>query len=159
MSFFNKKEKTKNDSDSLIKERYLKYSQLPQSIRQIMFAVETSDEIRRICQENNLNKNQISQTAYIVGMVLLGEIHINNFVKALVEKSRLDKSEAQKVAREINQSIFLPVKEDLKKIHQISQWPREEEDQEDSYSPPTPPPSKPEPYLNGNIVDLKNQHQ
>jgi len=128
--------------DPLIKQRYLKYFQLPQDIRQTMFAVETADKIRAIGQKNNLNKDQLWWASYIVGMILLGETNIVDFVKALQEKCHLDEEPARQLARDINQAIFLSAKESLKRIHRVSEWPREKSEAS-------------EPRLNGNVVDLK----
>ena len=139
--------------DPLIKQRYLKYFQLPQDIRQIMFTVETADKIRAIGQKNNLNKDQLWWASYTVGMILLGETNIVDFVKTLQEKCSLTEEPARQLARDINQAILLPVKESLKKIHQVSEWPREKTETAES---PTPSQSN-EPRLNGNVVDLKGE--
>lgn len=130
--------------DPLIKQRYLKYFQLPQDIRQIMFAVETADKIRAIGQKNNLNKDQLWWASYIVGMILLGETNIVDFVKTLQKKCNLAEEPARQLARDINQVILLPAKESLKQIHQVSEWPREKSEGS-------------EPRLNGNVVDLKGE--
>ena len=47
--------KLKSITNPLIRKRYLKYFQLPQDLRQIMFALETADKINKISQKNNLN--------------------------------------------------------------------------------------------------------
>ncbi len=132
-------------AEPLIRQRYLKYFQLPQDLRQIMFAVETADKIRVISQKNNLNKDQLWWASHTVGMILLGETNIVDFVKTLQEKCGLAEEPARQLARDINQDIFLPVKESLKKIHQVSEWPRESETNE--------------PRLEGNIVDLKRESE
>jgi hypothetical protein len=85
-------------------------------------------------------------------MILLGEINIVDFVKTLQEKCGLEREAARQLARDINKEIFLPVKESLKKIHQVPEWPREDEAKEK-----TTPPGVNGPRLNGNIVDLKGE--
>ena len=135
-------------SDPLIKQRYLKYFQLPQDIRQIFFAVETADKVYDLAKKNRLTDDQLWYASHTTGMILLGETNIVNFVKTLQEKCKLAEEPARQLARDINQAIFLPVKESLKQIHKVSQWPREEE----------PKPQQPkEPQINGNIVDLKRE--
>ena len=81
-------------------------------------------------------------------MILLGETHITKFVKSIQEKCGLTEEMARQVARGINQTVFLPIKESLKQIHKIPESPRENEVKEEKPA---------EPKLNGNIVDLKNQ--
>jgi len=136
----------------LIKQRYLKYFNLPQDLRQMIFAEETADKIRKAAEKNKLNKDQLWWTSHTVGMILLGEINIVDFVKTLQEKCGMDEEPARELARDINQAIFLPVKENLKKIHKVPEWPREKETTEEAVSPETAGPR-----LNGNVVDLKGE--
>ena len=141
-------ESLKNISNPSIKKRYLKFFQLPQKLRQAIPSVETNNKIRKAAEKNNLNEEQLWNFSYIVGMVLLGETNITEFVKEIQEKCELDEESARRIARDINQTVFLPLKEELKKIHKISKWPREEDG---SAAPPAI-----EPKLDGNIVNLKN---
>jgi len=137
--------KTQEITDPLIKQRYLKYFQLPEDLRQIMFTTETADKVYYVAQKNNLNENQLWWASHTAGMIILGETNIVNFVKTLQEKCKLTEEPARQLARDINQAIFLPVKENLKKIHKISQWPREDETKEQQVSP----------KIEGNVVNLK----
>ena len=134
-------------NDPLIRQRYLKYFQLPQDIREIFFAVETADKVYDVAQKNNLNENQLWWASHTAGMIILGETNIVDFVKTLQEKCELTEEPARQLARDINQAIFLPVKEDLKKIHKVPQWPREDETKETQVSP----------KIEGNVVNLKEQ--
>ena len=134
-------------NDPLIRQRYIKYFQLPQDIREIFFAAETADKVYDVAQKNNLNENQLWWASHTAGMIILGETNIVNFVKTLQEKCKLTEEPARQLARDINQAIFLPVKENLKKIHKVPQWPREDETKEPSVSP----------KIEGNVVDLKGQ--
>ncbi|MFH1461029.1 MAG: hypothetical protein ABIF84_01225 [Patescibacteria group bacterium] len=136
--------------DPLIKQRYLKYFQLPQDIRQIMFAVETADKIWGISQKNKLNDDQVWWASHTTGMILLGEINIVDFVKTLMEKCQLNEQTSRQLARDINQVIFLPVKESLKTIHQVPEWPREQETNQTTVAP-----TETGPRLEGNVVNLK----
>jgi len=135
-------------TNPLVKQKYLRYFQLPQDIRQIFFALETADQIYNVAKRNGLNDNQLWGASYTAGLILLGEINIINFVKALQEKCKLREEPARQLARDINQAIFLPVKESLKQIHKVPEWPRERE--------PEPQQTK-GPQINGNVVDLKRE--
>ncbi len=130
----------------LIKQRYLKYFQLPENLRKIIFSAETADKIKKIAEKNNLDSTQTWSMSYIVGMVLLGETNIIDFLKSIEKECDLEREQARLLARDINSSIFLPVKDDLKKIHKISEWPRENENI--NKTPDMP-------QVNGNIVNLK----
>jgi len=126
--------------DPLIKKKYVKYLQLPQDLRQIIFNTETAGKIGAATKKNRLDKDQLWQTSYITGMIL-------------------DETSARQLARDINQTIFLPVKQSLKKVHQISEWPREDEPAKPTPPEPTVPtiPEPSEPRIEGNIVDLKQE--
>ncbi|MBU2068286.1 hypothetical protein KKE13_01765 [Patescibacteria group bacterium] len=135
-------------SDPLIRQRYLKYFQLPQNIRQIFFTVETADKVYDLAKKNRLTDDQLWYASHTTGMILLGEVNIVDFVKTLQEKCKLGEEPARQLARDINQAIFLPVKESLKQIHKVPEWPRERE--------PEPQQTK-GPQINGNVVDLKRE--
>ena len=111
----------------LARQRHLKYSQLPADLQELIFAVKTSDKINLIAEKNKLTVNQTWQVSHITGMILLGETNIVDFVKSLKERCDLSVEQARQLARDINSAIFLPVKESLKEIHHVSEWPREEE--------------------------------
>lgn len=172
--------------DPLIKQKYIKYFQLPEDLRKSIFAVETADKIREIGSiQNKLNTEQIGSLAYVVGGVLLGDIQITDFVRTIEEKCKIDTHLAQKIARQVAQEIFLPIKESLKKVHQGIEIPEKEaplmpqpikETPEKSETPPSPKKedvykeqitqkdvagpagARPvEPRLEGNIVDLKSR--
>jgi len=143
----------KKIQDPVVRKKYSIYFQLPPELSQLFFAEETASKMRTIAAKNNLADDQLQWTSHTVGMILLGEINIVDFVKTLQEKCGLEKEAARQLARDINQAIFLPVKESLKKIHQIAKWPRSEETETKEST--TPPANGPK--LNGNVVDLKGE--
>ncbi len=124
---------------------------LPDNLKIHIASAETAEAVRIISQKHQFSENQVPQLSHITAMILIGEINIVNFVKTLQEKFELKEESARQLARDINQEIFLPVKEDLKKIHKVPEWPREKETIPDR-------PVDDEPQLNGNIVDLKNEN-
>lgn len=131
-------------NNPLIKQRYIKYFQLPQDLRKTIFSGETADKIMEIAKKNNLNDSQIWWASYITGMILLGETNIVDFLKSIEKECNLERELARRLARDINSIVFLPHKEDLKRIHKIQEWPRENKE-----------PSAPQ--LNGNVVNLKEK--
>ncbi len=142
----------KNISNPRVREKYQKYFQLPKSIRSQFFNSQTAAKIRQAGKKNNLNLSQISEAAYLTGGILLGEFRITEFVERLMQDCQLNQQEARQLARDINQVIFLPVKDDLKRLHQINYWPRENEVsasiQKEEYKFPR---------LNGNLVNLRKK--
>ena len=111
----------------LARQRHLKCLELPDNIRKIIFDIETVNKINDISEKNELSHSQEWKASYIVGMVLLGETNITKFVDSLMAQCDLSEEKARQLARDVNSAIFLPVKESMKKIHGIDNWPREEE--------------------------------
>jgi len=138
-------QKLKQVKNPLFNKKYTKFYQLPKDVQEKMFAVETADLVRKIGKDNNLNENQLQQFSYAIGMVLLGDLHISKFVKTLQEKCNLDEMASRRLARQINQELFLPIKESLKQIHRLPKWPAEGE--ATSQQAPTPIPSSPMPTI------------
>lgn len=120
-------QKIKRIANPLIRERYVKCFQLPQDIRQAIFNVESANKMNEISRKNNLKLEQAWRASYISGLILLGETNIVDFVKTLRDKCRLSDAQARQLARDINAAIFLPIKDSLKRIHRVSDWPREGE--------------------------------
>lgn len=140
-------------------KRYLIFLRLPQDLQKALFDMKTINVIETVSQENNLSNDQRHWASHTVGVILLGEVNIVGFVKTLQEKCQLDETLARQLARDINQTIFLSVKESLKKIHQVSEWPREDEPKRPTVPEPAIPtiPKPNEPRIEGNIVDLKQE--
>lgn len=134
-------------SDPVIKKKVLRYFQLPEDIQKTFFAVETADKVRKVSLANKLTDIQLWRFSYVVGLILLGETHIAEFLKTIRKDCGLTEPAARQLARDINKEIFLPLKDSLKKVHNVPEWPRESESRE----------APQEPKLNGNVVNLKNQ--
>lgn len=123
----NQIEQAKKVSDPLVRRKYTKYLQLPQGLQEAMFDVKTADIIEKTAKENDLTAEQLWQFSYLVGMIFLGDLHIAEFIKAIQEKCKLPHEASRNLARQINKELFLPLKEDLKIVHRIPKWPREDE--------------------------------
>ena len=133
-------EQLKEIQDPLARAKYAKLLQLPQDLQSALFDVQSADLIYRIAQENHLTSEQLWQFSYLVGMILLGEAHITEFIKKIQEKCQLPYEASRNLARQINQELFLPLKESLKIVHKIPKWPREEGSQEEGGQPASQPP-------------------
>ncbi|MFH1671392.1 MAG: hypothetical protein ABH889_01275 [Candidatus Portnoybacteria bacterium] len=140
--------------DEEVIELEAKFQALSDEFKMHFASTETVQEIKKIGEKHRFSKKVVRQLSYIVGMVLLGEVNIVNFVKTLMDKCQLSEEAARQLARDINQAIFLPVKESLKKIHQVPEWPREEQTNQ-PVVPKITPKQETGPRLEGNVVNLK----
>jgi len=102
------------------------YKDLPNELKETIFALETIDSIYDICSRNEIENAQ--GVAKGIGYVLLGVLSPADFQETLEKEVGLDKEVAKKVAREINRFIFYPVKSSLEEIYNV---------------PITPPPAGP----------------
>ncbi len=137
-------------------EIYAKLQELPDEFKKHFTSSETASEIQAIMKKNQLSEDITKTISYVAAMVLLGEINIVDFVKTLQQKCNLQEEPARQLARDINRTIFLPVKENLKQIHRVPEWPREEETNQ--RAAPGGRAEEPKgPKLDGNVVDLKGK--
>jgi len=139
-----------NEIEESLNEENIKlnanFSALSDKLRTHFASIETVEKIIEIEKKYQLSEESTSKLSYIIAIILLGKLNIINFVTTLQEKYNLEREQARQLARDINSEIFLPVKDDLKKIHNISEWPRENENA--NKTPETP-------QFNGNVVNLK----
>lgn len=156
-------EQLKEISDPLVKRKYTKLLQLPKNLQEAIFDTKTADIIDKTAKDNNLTPEQLWQFSYLVGMILLGELHITEFIKGIQEKCKIPHEISRNLARQANKELFLPLKEDLKIVHKIPKWPREDEGQTPIARPvpPTirPAPIKPAPPITKPTPPIQNRIQ
>ena len=107
------------------------YDNLPEDLKEAIFGLEMNEIVEKIGRENQLNIEQIGDLANETGMVMLGVTHPNEFIGNLADRLEADKEKARIIAQEINEQIFKPVRESLRKIHNM----REEGEEQDKVSP------------------------
>ena len=104
-----------------IREIYIK---LPQDLKDAILGVDSTDIMRKIGEKNKLAIDKIGKMVGEAGYVMLGVTHPNEFIANLAERLEVDKEKARAIAQEINEQVFKPVRDSLRKIHNM----REEED-------------------------------
>lgn len=93
-----------------------RYNNLPSDVRQAFFNVDIADRIMKIGQNAKLTIEQIGEVANATGLFMLGMISPNEFTPRL-QVLKIESQTAKSIAAEINQQIFLPIRESLKGIH------------------------------------------
>ena len=104
-----------------LRERYLN---LPNDLREAVSSIDSSEIIANIGSKHGLTIDKTGDLATETSQVLLGLIHPNDFIASLANNLEVDKQKAMEIAEDINAQIFKPVRESLKKIHNI----RDEQD-------------------------------
>lgn len=104
----------------ILRQRYALYVQLPEDLQETMFAEKTTNTIWVILKDKyNLTKENLNILSKVIGLVMLGEIPIKNFVIELAKELGIDNNQASSLAQDINQQIFQSVRESLMEVHGI----------------------------------------
>ncbi|KKS95533.1 hypothetical protein A3B05_00515 [Candidatus Giovannonibacteria bacterium RIFCSPLOWO2_01_FULL_43_160] len=98
-------------------------SELPDDLRKALFARSTTDTIQVVGKNAGLSIDKIGELADETGRVMLGITSPSDYVKNLVSRLSVNQEKAKAIAEEINQKVFQPVRESLKKIHGIETPP------------------------------------
>jgi hypothetical protein len=103
-------------------------NEIPEELVKLIESEDTALEIARICFENGIKEEEkIREIGYQTGRVLLGDLAPEKFRESLEESIKISSFLAGKIAREINDSIFFPVKESLAKLYKITPSERKTE--------------------------------
>ena len=90
----------------------------PEELVKLIESEDTALEIARICFENGIKEEEeFREIGYQTGRVLLGDLPPDKFQEALKEEVKIAPFLAGKIAREISDSIFYPVRESLAAIY------------------------------------------
>src|SRR3989338_6130993 len=103
------------------------YDNLPEDLKDAIFGLEMNEIVERIGREKQLNIEQIGDLANETGMVMLGVTHPNEFIGNLAERLEVDKEKARAIAQEINEQIFKKVRDSIRKIHNMREGAKEQE--------------------------------
>jgi len=92
------------------------YENLPQELKDALFAEETGDNIYEVCQKNE-QEDELGDIVDYVGQVLVGVLAPADFQKAIGQDLAISPETAKKIAQEINRLIFYPVKTALEELY------------------------------------------
>lgn len=98
-----------------LEEQLLK---LPQDLQQAVTSVHVADTIREIAQENKLLIDQSETFFGLTTYVMLGLLPVKNFKQNLMSELRIPDELASKLILQINERIFVKVRESLQKIQE-----------------------------------------
>ena len=114
------------------KEIMDRYLDLPEDVQKALFSSATSDAIFDVGKKHGLQIDKMGELADETGLVMLGMTKPSEYIKNLEKRLGVEAIKAKEIADSINQKVFSPIRESLKKIHGIT---------------PTPPPAGgPPPY-------------
>jgi len=92
------------------------YANLPQELKDALFAEETGNNTYEICERNEIAE-KLGDVVDYIGQVLVGVLPPDDFQETLEKDLGIEKETAKKVTREINRFIFYPVKMSLEELY------------------------------------------
>lgn len=98
------------------KSRQELIASLPPEIQKAINYSNLGQKIDKIGQEHSLHIDKVGDLYAITEMVMFGLIHPNNFVSSIEKRLEVSRGVAEMVARDVNNEIFLAIREEMKKI-------------------------------------------
>ncbi len=96
-----------------------RYKSLPTDLQDAIFSMENAQTLQNIGQIHKLRVDQIGVLADETGLVMLGFTKPNEFIPHLAERLKIDKELVRTIAHEVNDRIFIKVRDALRKIHGV----------------------------------------
>ncbi|HRY62944.1 MAG TPA: hypothetical protein P5056_04220 [Candidatus Paceibacterota bacterium] len=93
------------------------FENLPSDIQNAIYSVESADAVESIGKKYSLHMDQIAALGRETGRVLLGITDPMDFVNQINEKLGVGKTVSSQLVFEINEKIFVPIKDSLRQIH------------------------------------------
>ncbi len=90
------------------------YRKLPLKLKEAIGNIDSLEILKRIAEQFNLHIDQLGKLSDEVGLVVFGLSNFSVFTDKIQISLSLDQDTAQKIAKEINEQIFLPIREALK---------------------------------------------
>lgn len=100
-----------------IKEAHKK---LPKDLQDALYDVKITDIERAIGKRHGLMLDKIGKLIEETGLVMLGLTRPEDYIKNLAKRLEAPPEKAKAIADDINQQVFKPIRESLKKIHNVS---------------------------------------
>lgn len=124
------------NTTKIIKE---KFDSLPESIKEIIMSSHYEDTLIDVGRSYNLNVEQLGILEREVTLVMMGLTSTGNFETELTRELNVDKIKGGEIVRDLNEKIFLKIRELLKLMNTpIGEDPSLEETEEESEQPKNP---------------------
>lgn len=94
---------------------------LPPDVQDVMSSATVGEELMKIAQKHSLHIDTIDMLYEEVGKIMLGINHPRDFIRNLQKTIGLSPDAARAIAEDINELIFKPIRESLKKVHEASE--------------------------------------
>ena len=92
-----------------------RYRTLPRNLRDVLDSSNIAEIVNRICSTQHLSPERTQSVSMLIGMVILGFLHLEDLVNEIHFETGIDKRVATFIAAEIDRKIFAPIRQDLEK--------------------------------------------
>lgn len=93
-----------------------RFQMLPEQVQDIVLSTEVVDAIKKITEKNNLHIDTAGLLNEEITYVMVGAEKSANFINNLKTKVRLPENKINAIAGDVNEKIFLPIRESLKRV-------------------------------------------
>src|SRR3989338_5445457 len=94
---------------------------LPDDVQKAVASVEVTKQIQTIGQKHQLHVDTVGALLDETQRIMKGETHPKDYIRNLTKRLSVQDTKAKEIAVDINEQIFRPVRESLKKIHKIGE--------------------------------------
>jgi hypothetical protein len=109
----------KNMTEYNKKQLWGLFNVLPDKLKDAIFSEETAKAIANICATHKITDDKKSKIAKLAGDSLMGLLPPDKLQTAIETEIKIEQSEAEKIALEINRFILYPVKEALSPLYKV----------------------------------------
>lgn len=93
------------------------YQKLPDNLKEAIFSVDIAEKMWSIGRKHGITIQRTGDLAEEAGYLILGLTHPKDFIPAIETRLGLDDEEAGEIGKEINEQVFLPIRQALKQAH------------------------------------------
>jgi hypothetical protein len=91
-------------------------AELPEDVRAAVLSVEWEGKVAAIAARHKLHLDQAGVLADVTLMAMLGMVTLDNYPARLAADFSLPPQEAQAIAKEVSDEVFVSIRESLKKM-------------------------------------------
>ncbi len=117
-----------NHSEQILKARF---EQLPEDVRKAIIATPWKDKLAQIASKHKLHIDQADRLGKETIIVMFGLDHPDNLIYNIAKNVEVSEEEATAIAEDLNNEIFLKIRESLKRV--IEERVEEGEEKEKSF--------------------------
>ncbi|MBY0294287.1 hypothetical protein K2Q08_03075 [Patescibacteria group bacterium] len=111
-------------SDSTQNKIQQRLAELPQDVRDAVLSAQLGERLRAIGQKHSLHIDQIGVLEDEVMLVMLGFFEPEELNNQIATQLRIPAQDASAIVQEVNEQIFLPIRESMKRFSESKRTPK-----------------------------------